>query len=278
MMRFWWIALLFGPVVSAFGAPDQAGKTEAGTVVLLHGIGLRSWTLCRLERALTRDGYRVVNLTYPSRTMPIEKIGGEWLPAKLREHGVGGERLYFVTHSMGGIVVRMWLRESGVPANLTRVVMLAPPNRGSAVADRMKGLRFFRWFLGPNGFRLGTDENSVPRSLGPWPKGAGELGVIAGDRSINPLFSAWLENPDDGAVTVENTRLEGMSDFIVLHHSHTMLAWRGETLQQVSAFLRHGHFTSAPATAASAGPSASAAFAAPTSSAANPPAPLSSIR
>jgi triacylglycerol lipase len=248
MMRLWWIVLCFSPVVAAFGAPEEnSATTERGTVVLLHGIGLRAWTLCRLERSLEREGYRVVNLTYPSRTMPIEKIGGEWLPAKLRERGVEDERLYFVTHSMGGIVVRMWLRECGAPANLTRVVMLAPPNRGSAVADRMKKFGPFRWFLGPNGHRLGTEENSVPRSLGPWPKNAGELGVIAGDRSINPLFSAWLKGPNDGAVAVENARLEGMSDFVVLHHSHTMLAWRADTLRQVSTFLREGHFLAAPA-------------------------------
>ncbi|HEX2854571.1 MAG TPA: alpha/beta fold hydrolase [Opitutaceae bacterium] len=243
MKRFWWVAFFFGPVLAAWGAAPAGVATEPGTVVLLHGIGLRSWTLCRLERALERDGYRVVNLTYPSRTMPIEKIGREWLPAKMRERGVGEGPLYFVSHSMGGIVIRMWLRECGVPANLRRVVMLAPPNLGSAVADRMKNFAPYRWFLGENGLRLGTGENSVPRSLGPWPAGAAELGVIAGDYSINPLFSAWLREPNDGAVAVANTRLEGMSDFLVLHRSHTMLPWRGETLKQVSAFLRHGHFT-----------------------------------
>jgi triacylglycerol lipase len=214
------------------------------TVVLLHGLGLRGWSMARLEHALARDGYRVVNLTYPSLTMPLEKIGGEWLPARLRDAGVPDDaRLHFVTHSMGGVVVRSWLRECGTPANLGRVVMIAPPNSGSEVADRLKSFPPFRWFTGVNGGRLGTAVNSVPRGLGPWPTNAGELGVIAGDRSLNPLFSAWLPGPDDGKVSVASARLEGMHDFVVLHHSHTWLQWRRDSVTATQTFLRGGRFS-----------------------------------
>lgn len=241
--RFWMVGIFFGSLISAAGVPPANVPATPETVVLLHGLGLRGWAMGRLEAGLAREGYRVINLTYPSRTMPLEQLAGEWLPAQLSQHGVAeATRLHFVTHSMGGIVVRMWLRAQGAPSNLGRVVMLAPPNGGSAVADRMKKFAPFRAYLGLNGSRLGTDDASIPRSLGPWPAGAGELGVIAGDRSINPLFSAWLQEPNDGAVAVTTTRLAGMSDFIVLHHSHTMLPWRGETLRCVWAFLRDGRF------------------------------------
>ncbi len=224
--------------------PLSPASARAEVVVLLHGLGLRSWAMWPLQHALEGAGYRVLNLTYPSRRVPLEKLGGEWLPARLRERGVGPDTpVDFVTHSMGGIVLRAWLRADGVPANLGRVVMLAPPNAGSEVVDRLMGFPPFRWITSVNGPRLGTDANSFPRTLGPWPGPAGGLGIIAGDRTFNPLFHAWLRGANDGKVSVASARLDGMGDFIVLHHSHTWLAWRGETLGQVKAFLREGKFS-----------------------------------
>lgn len=195
----------------------------------------------RLAHALERDGFHVVNLTYPSRTLPIEEIAGRWLPEQLQAAGVGpGQPVSFVTHSMGGIVVRQY-RQDFPAAPIRRVVMIAPPNQGSEVADRLHDLPAFRWFMGDNAPRLGTGRDSVPLALGPWPA-AGELGVIAGDRSLNPLFSAWIGAPNDGKVAVERTKLAGMADFIVVHHSHTWLQWCDDTFAQVRAFLRSGRF------------------------------------
>jgi triacylglycerol lipase len=229
------------PPSALIDAPSGAPGREV--VVLLHGLGLRGWAMSRLGHTLAREGYQVVNLTYKSRTVPLEQLGGEWLPAQLQAARVlDAPRLHFVTHSMGGIVVRQWLRGAAAPANLGSVVMLAPPNSGSEVVDHLLHFPPFRWITSVNGRRLGTGANSVPRSLGPWPAGAGKLGVIAGDFSLNPLFSFWLPGPDDSKVSVASARLEGMSDFIVLHHSHTWLQWRGATIRQVSAFLRHGTF------------------------------------
>jgi hypothetical protein len=231
---------------SATVAPPVAGEPRE-TVVLLHGLGLGGWAMARLAAALARDGYRVVNLTYPSRGLPLEQLGGEWLPARLREHGAtDAPRLHFVTHSMGGIVLRVWLRDAAAPANLGRVVMLAPPNAGSAVAERLNNFPPFLWFTGVNGRRLGTGPDSLPRTLGPWPAAAGELGIIAGDRTLNPLFSAWLDGPNDGKVAIASARLAGQTDFLVLHHSHTWLQWRAETFTHVRAFLRTARFTPPP--------------------------------
>ena len=223
------------------------------TVVLLHGLGLRSWAMERMAHSLRSEGYRVFNLSYPSRTLPIEQLASDWLPAQLRAVGIEeNARVSFVTHSMGGIILRLYRRDHPA-AHRGRVVMIAPPNDGSAVVDHLKGFAPFRWFTGVNGVRLGTDDQSVPRNLGAWPADAGELGIIAGDNSLNPLFSSWLGRPDDGKVAVASTRLAGMTDFIVLHHSHTWLQWRDDTAAQVRDFLRTGHFTPtkpAPAVAA----------------------------
>ncbi|HNC23507.1 MAG TPA: alpha/beta fold hydrolase [Opitutaceae bacterium] len=224
----------------------QAGAALAAradeTVVLLHGLGLRSWAMARLAHALERDGYRVVNLSYPSRTLPLEEIAGRWLPEQLVAAGVApGQPVSFVTHSMGGIVVRQYRHEFPA-APIGRVVMIAPPNQGSEVADRLHDFTPFRWFMGDNALRLGTGRDSVPLALGPWPGDAGELGVIAGDRSLNPLFSAWIGAPNDGKVAVERTKLAGMADFVVVHHSHTWLQWCDDTFAQVRAFLHEGRF------------------------------------
>lgn len=238
----WLVVFLFGLAPFANAAtPNSAPPSE--TVILLHGVGLRSWAMTRVALSLEKAGYRVINVTYPSRSLTLEKLGGEWLPALLREKNLTEvHRLHFVTHSMGGIVLRVWLRERGAPSNLGRIVMLAPPNAGSEVADRLEKFPPFRWLTGINGPRLGTRAESLPIALGPWPAGAGELGIIAGDRSLNPLFSGWLVGPDDGKVSVARARLDGAADFLVLHHSHTWLQWNGNTIAHIRTFLATGRF------------------------------------
>ena len=149
-------------------------------------------------------------------------------------------RLHFVTHSMGGILLRCYLRNHSIP-KLGRVVMLAPPNAGSELADWLKPTRLYRTVNGPAGQQLGTD--GLPLALGPWPVDAGELGIIAGAASLNPVFTAHLPGPNDGKVTVASARLAGLKDFLTVPHSHTWLAWRAPVIAQVRAFLRHGGFT-----------------------------------
>jgi pimeloyl-ACP methyl ester carboxylesterase len=222
-------------------AQPAYGAATDETVVLLHGLGLGGWAMKRFETALKRDGYRVVNLSYPSRRVPLEQLADGWLPRVLRESGADTvPHLHFVTHSMGGILLRLYLRDHAV-ANFGRAVMLAPPNAGSEVVDRLIDFPPFSWIASVNGRRLGTGPDSLPRSLGPWTQ-AGRLGIIAGNRSFNLLFSAWLPGPSDGKVAVSSARLAGMSDFLVLPHSHTWLQWRSDTIAQTRTFLRTGRF------------------------------------
>ena len=91
---------------------------------------------------------------------------------------------------------------------------------------------------GPAGQQLGTSESSVPRRLGPIDF---ELGVIAGDRSLNPLFSSWIPGLDDGKVSVGSARIPD-ADFLLVHHSHTWMAWSLQVNGAISRFLRTGHF------------------------------------
>ncbi len=211
------------------------------TVVLLHGLGLGSWAMKRMEWSLERDGYRVISTSYPSRKVPLEQLATDWLPKLLSKHDAAGvPRLHFVTHSMGGIILRAWLRDNR-PANLGHVVMLAPPNHGSALVDRIGDWKAFRVFTGVNGRRLGTDPDSFPRSLGPWTADA-PLGIIAGNRQLLPGLSKWAGDESDGKVAVDSTRLDGMTDHLVLPHSHTWIQYRKPVITHVKTFLKTGRF------------------------------------
>jgi triacylglycerol lipase len=233
-------AALAAPAALAASNPNSA-PLPGETVVMLHGLGLGNWAMSRLARDLRAGGYRVVNRSYPSRSVPFEELAADWLPRLLAESGADRAcRLHFVTHSMGGIVVRAYLARER-PANLGRIVMLAPPHHGSAVVDHIRDWWLFRLFTGVNGRRLGTDPASFPLGLPPWDP-AIELGIIAGSRSLNPVFSAWIGGESDGKVSVASSRLPGMRDHLVLPHSHTWLQYRRDTCEAVARFLRAGRF------------------------------------
>lgn len=226
-------------------APTPASPASPPeTVVLLHGLALAAWAMERLAWSLRAAGWRVVNLSYPSRTVGIRRLAAEWLPAQLARHRVPADdgTLHFVTHSMGGIVLRAWLEtRGGPPASLRRVVMFAPPNHGTPLVDGIRGWWVFRSILHDNGCHLGTGPDSVPRQLGPWPAGP-ELGIIAGQTRRNPIFGRWLREPSDGKVPVASTRLAGMRDHLVLPCSHTFIQYHGPAIAQALTFLREGRF------------------------------------
>lgn len=229
----WWLLAVLPVTLMSTPSP------EPDCVVLLHGIGMRAYVMKRLETALRADGYRVVNLSYPSREMPFAAIAGDYLPAQLQKHDVArAPRLHFVTHSMGSLLVRQLIADQR-PGNLGRVVMIGPPNQGSAAADVAQENALLRRFLGGNLILLGTGEAAIAHRLGP---ADFEVGIIAGEVAINPVFGDALGERNDGAVTVTSARLEGMRDFIVLPYSHTLMLWRTAVITQVRTFLRLGRF------------------------------------
>lgn len=236
------ILLLFAIVFFLFKGDSSRSTAETQNseyVFLLHGLLRSSHSLNKLEKYLSNRGYRVINLDYPSTKQPIPDLAENILDAAVQQCNLAPqEKIHFVTNSMGGIVVRYYLKHFDLP-QLGRVVMISPPNGGSELADFFKKSPLFKKIRGPASLQLGTDEESLPLELGPVDF---ELGIISGNRSFYLLNSAFIPGPDDGIVSVEHTKVEGMADFLLLPYSHPFIMQKEAVFEQVVHFLKYGNF------------------------------------
>jgi pimeloyl-ACP methyl ester carboxylesterase len=220
------------------GPPASANATQDG-VVLLHGISRTARSFRKMQTALESTGFATLNLDYASRRKALEALAEDIHPAIQRfADGLDGS-VHFICHSMGGLLARVYIARYR-PKRLGRVVMLGTPNSGSEIADRLKDFGIYRAFFGPAGQQLGTQRDAAVEAL--FAPVDYPVGIIAGDRSIYPITSAFLPKPHDGRVSVENTRLDRMVDHVVVHTSHPWLVRSGEAIAQTIAFLREGRF------------------------------------
>lgn len=205
-------------------------------VILLHGLARSASSMEKIAQQLAKAGYQVLNIDYPSRAHPIEELAEQAITSALAQ--CKGKKVNFVTHSMGGILVRQFLSNHHIE-RLNKVVMLGPPNKGTEVVDKLSNLPGFHFVNGEAGLQLGTGEMSVPKKLG---KVNFDLGVIAGTQSINLLLSSLIPDTDDGKVSVENTKVEGMNDHIEMPTTHVFMMRNEAVIKQIIHYLEYGYF------------------------------------
>ena len=232
--------LLLSSTTLGFAADPGAAAGLAENrecVVVLHGLARSPQSMSRLAGRLSDAGFHVDNLDYPSTREPFGELVAR--VARAAEHDSAScPKIHFVGYSLGALLVRAYLQQTR-PKNLGRVVMIGPPNHGSEIVDLIGGTWLFKTIFGPVGSELGTSPESLPARLG---QPNFEFGVIAGNQAINPLGWWLIPGENDGEVSVESARLDGMSDFVVLPENHTFIMDAPEVATETVAFLRTGHF------------------------------------
>ncbi len=215
-------------------------STQTQQVVLLHGLARSAASMNPLAEHLRGLSYKICNVAYPSTEHPIAVLATDYVLPSIRRCFPDAEKpINFVTHSLGGIITRQ-LARSNPELKFGRVVMLAPPNHGSEIVDKLGELWLFQMINGPSGTELGTNPESLPNRLGP---AQFEVGIITGNFSINWILSAMIEGTDDGKVSIESAKLDGMSDFRVVSVSHPFIMKDHEVWRFIVNFLTYGAFS-----------------------------------
>ncbi len=208
------------------------------SVILLHGLGDVKLSMLKLESALKDEGYITKNIGYSSSGGTIESLADKELSGIVEKYKkIGFDKIHFVTHSMGGLIVRYYLQEHNIPVG-SRIVMLSPPNHGSEVADHFQESKFFKLIVGDVGQELATSSKILTELKPIVP----EVGIITGNKSSNPYFSRIIPGEDDGRVAVDNTKLTEMKDFMVVPSTHLTIKYNNEVIKQTVFFLKNGKF------------------------------------
>ena len=206
----------------------------------LELLDLRTTTSQVLVARLEDAGYGVTSFGYASTSEPMEALIDQLEAAVALCCADHAEDVHFVTHSMGGVLVRSHLSQQPEPHN-GRVVMLSPPSQGSEIVDAFADSpRLRALFVGPAASELGTDSAGIARKLGPV---RFDLGIITGDKSLSPIGSWVIPGPDDGKVAVGRANVEGSADFLVISATHTFIMNRRDVARQVVHFLQNGQFS-----------------------------------
>ena len=182
-----------------------------------------------LAACLNKQGLETVNVPYPSFRKSMEEI----VDQVADEVGRSEKPTHFVTHSMGGIVVRHLA--ACYPELVTgKIIMLAPPNQGSEIIDWLEDFPLGRLALGPGGMSLSTEK--IRRDV-PGIQTGEEVSVIMGSKSSVPVFNFLLEDGNDGVVTIEGGKVRGLTRLEVMDADHTFIMGNQRVLERVTELL-----------------------------------------
>ncbi len=214
--------------------PAQADQM----VVLIHGIMDRPLIMWKIQNRLVEEGYAVLNFDYASTKEGMDTVIAD-LEQAVRPHVAVMDSIHFVTHSLGGLIIRAYLKYYSAD-NFGRLVMIAPPNKGSVLAERLEDFPVYLWLFGPAGQKLGNDADDYSRQ---YPPPQIPFAIIAGGLGNDQGFNPLIPGDDDGTVGVSETQLSAAADFILIAGLHTTLLWQTSVSDQIVSFLTRGQFT-----------------------------------
>jgi triacylglycerol lipase len=219
-------------------ADARADMSNAEHVLLVHGLAETAAWMRPLSAALRLDGFHTYAMDYPSTTATIQELTDSYLHREIEKLATA-PTLHIVTHSMAAVMLRYYLQKHSI-ANLGRIVMIAPGHAGSRMLTYLNRIPLYPAVMGPASLQSADDEKcfacTLPDAL------QEEFGIIAGCVPLDPLAWFLIQEPNDGRLTVESTKLGGMRDHLVLPTSHDMILFDPVAITQTREFLRRGKF------------------------------------
>jgi len=195
-------------------------------LILIHGLKRSSLSMKKLEKHFSKLEYIVLNFNYPSSKFKIGKLSKNYLKPFIEKNcNDKKKKINFITHSLGGILLRYFLANNKLK-QLNKIVMLAPPNKGSKYADFFSKIKLANMIMGPALKQLKTDKNSIPNKI--ITKQTNKIGIIAGKF--------------DDKVPADFAKLKGMADFLIVPHVHSFIMYGDKVIEASENFLKNGEF------------------------------------
>jgi pimeloyl-ACP methyl ester carboxylesterase len=232
------MTVLFAAAAVPIYAEVDGNDHSRELVVLVHGFGRTGYNMGFLKNYFVEQGYAVWAPTLPTAFRSVDACAGI-LAKKLadRDSIEAYERVHFVGHSMGGLIIRRYLADHDLP-NMGKCVLIGSPNGGTPLgAIARKWLPPLTWIspayqsFQPGGVPITHPMHNPPP----------DFGAIAGDGG-GLLLGRLIDTVNDGRVPVDSVPFPGMTAFILLHYHHDEIHHKKETADLIARFLETGLF------------------------------------
>jgi hypothetical protein len=208
-------------------------------VYLIHGFGGLGIEMEKIRGAIEKEGFTNENFTYKSLIEDVDSVSINLIQTIQKDKP---DSISFVTHSMGALVVRSMYEKldsiSGFPF-VHRIVMIAPPNNGSPVADFFSQFKFVKYIVGPNINNLTTNKIT---GAAKYPIPTCEVGLIAGSFGGKRGYNVFITADNDGVLLPESTKMGIEKDVLFVRTSHVGLLFNKKAIKNVTNFIQYGKF------------------------------------